>query len=207
MVGALFFADVAGGEESSALPCCRARGAAQFSARCPQSQPSPACSVRSSSRDRAALIAAAPRAVARAFLAPELEKPRFAVRPEERAPPSSELPLRTVLCYCERPAALLDGRSRAWVRPAGRGRLLARASSAVRTSELLYRIVERSTTLTSLHPIRGHLAVALEVEPLQDLADAEAVAVVRADHVAHVDVLDAVAADGREAGDGVDGER
>ena len=46
-----------------------------------------------------------------AFLGPELEKP-FAVRPEERAPPSSELPLRTVLCYCERPAALLDGR---WV--------------------------------------------------------------------------------------------
>ena len=86
----------------------------------PAIPPSPACSVRSSS----ALPPSSPPldAPSPAFLAPELQKP-FAVRPEERAPPSSELPLRDdappppapappVLCYCERPAALLDGR---WV--------------------------------------------------------------------------------------------
>ena len=58
----------------------------------PAIPPSPACSVRSSS----ALPPSSPplHAPSPAFLAPELQKP-FAVRPEERAPPSSELPLRT----------------------------------------------------------------------------------------------------------------
>ena len=58
----------------------------------PAIPPSPACSVRSSS---AAPPSSPPLdAPSPAFLAPELQKP-FAVRPEERAPPSSELPLRT----------------------------------------------------------------------------------------------------------------
>ena len=56
----------------------------------PAIPPSPACSVRSSS----AAPPSSPPLDAPSPAFPELQKP-FAVRPEERAPPSSELPLRT----------------------------------------------------------------------------------------------------------------